>query len=126
MRDMAAARNAANETQKEILTLLNKHDQESSNEAEFGRGTTMNDIEQTQRVIHNFEADLATHKGKKQKLVVNIGDDKNDDRIQKLDKAIKSTKSMIKISRAQLKRQMDEMGKTMKGLDNSSDEEDSK
>ncbi len=95
MRDMAAARNAANETQKEILTLLNKHDQESSNEAEFGRGTTMNDIEQTQRVIHNFEADLATHKGKKQKLVVNIGDDKNDDRIQKLDKAIKSTKSMI-------------------------------
>jgi hypothetical protein len=26
MRDMAAARNAANETQKEILTLLNKHD----------------------------------------------------------------------------------------------------
>jgi hypothetical protein len=26
MRDMAAARNSANETQKEILTLLDKHD----------------------------------------------------------------------------------------------------
>ncbi len=84
----------------------------------------MNDIEQTQRVICNFEADLATHTAKKQKLV-NIGDDKNDNRIQKLDKAIKSTKSMIKISRAQLKHQMDEMGSTMNGLDNSSNEEDS-
>jgi hypothetical protein len=83
----------------------------------------MNDIEQTQRVIHNFEADLATHKGKKQKLVVNIGDDKNDDRIQKLDNAIKSTKKMIKISRVQSKCQMDEMGKTMKGLDRVTNEE---
>ncbi len=36
MRDIAAARNSANETQKEILMLLNKHDQESSNQAEFG------------------------------------------------------------------------------------------
>ncbi len=63
-------------------------------------------------------------KQKKQKLV-NIGEDKNDDRIQKLDKAIKSTKSMIRISRAQLKHQMDEMGRMMKDLDNSSDEEDS-
>jgi hypothetical protein len=98
MRDMAAARNSANETQKQILTLLNIHDQRSSNQAEFGRGgITMNDIEQTQRVIHNFEADLGTHKAKKQKLV-NIGEDKNDNRIQKLNKAIKSTKSMIKIS----------------------------
>jgi hypothetical protein len=32
---------------------------------------------------------------------------------------------MIRISRAQLKRQMDEMGRMMKDLDNSSDEEDS-
>jgi hypothetical protein len=85
----------------------------------------MNDIEQTQWVIHNFEADLATNKAKKQKLF-NVGDGKNDNRIQKLDKAIKSTKSVIKISRAQLKHQMDEMGRTMKGLENSSDEEDSK
>ncbi len=83
----------------------------------------MKDIEQTQRVIHNFEADLATHKAKKQKLV-NIGDNKNDNRIQKLDKAIKSMKSMIKTSRAQLKRQMDEMRRTMKDVDNSSNEED--
>ncbi len=67
MRDMAATRNSANETQKEILMLLNKHDQESSNQAEFGRGTTMNDIEKTQWVIHNFEADLATHKAKETK-----------------------------------------------------------
>jgi hypothetical protein len=125
MRDMVAARNSANETQKEILMLLNKHDQESSNQAEFGRGTTMNDIEQTQWVIHNFEADLATHEAKKQKLV-NIGDNENDDWIQKLDKTNKSTKSMIKISRVQLNCQMDEMGRRMKGLDNSSDEEDSK
>jgi hypothetical protein len=100
MRDMAAERNSANETQKEILTLLNKHDRESSNRAEFGRGTMMNDIEQTQWVIHNFEADLATHKVKKQKHVNMIGYNKNNKRIQKMDKAIKSTKSMIKISRA--------------------------
>jgi hypothetical protein len=43
----------------------------------------MNDIEQTQQEIHNFEADLTTHIGKKQKHVVNIANDKNDDRIQK-------------------------------------------
>ena len=32
---------------------------------------------------------------------------------------------MIKISRAELKRQMEEMGSTLKGVDDSSDEEDS-
>ncbi len=73
----------------------------------------MNGIEQTQQIINNFEADLATQKAKKQKLV-SIEGDKNDDKIQKLDKAIKFTKNMIKISRVQLKRQMDEMESAMK------------
>ena len=44
--------------------------------------------------------------------------------IQKLDKEIKSTKKMIKISRAGLKRQMEEMGRALKGEDVLSDEED--
>ncbi len=41
---------------------------------------------------------------------------------QKLDSEIKSTKYMIKISRAELRRQMEEMGSALKGVDDSSDE----
>jgi hypothetical protein len=69
MRQMVTARNAASETQKEILELL-KHDRESSNEADInGGGTMMNNIKQTQRVINNVESDLTALKAKKQKLV---------------------------------------------------------
>ena len=82
----------------------------------------MNEIEQTQRVIKNFEVDLEKHKVKKKKLE-NVG--ANNDEIQKLDKEIKSIKNMIKIQRAELKGQMEEMGRAMKGLDDSSDEENS-
>ncbi len=90
--------------------------------AECNKGATMNEIEQTQRVIKNFEVDLEKHKAKKKKLE-NVW--ANNDKIQKLDKDIKSTKNMIKILRAELKRQMEELGRAMKGLDDSSDEEDS-
>ena len=82
----------------------------------------MNGIKQTQRVIKNFELDLEKHKGKKQKLE---NDGANDDKIQKLDNEIKSTNKMIKISRAELRRQMEEMGSALKGVDDSSDEEHS-
>ena len=82
----------------------------------------MNGIKQTQRVIKNFELDLDKHKAKKQKLA-NVG--ANNDKIQKLDKEIKSTKNMIKMSRAELIRQMEEMGSALKGVDDSSDEDDS-
>jgi hypothetical protein len=66
MRDMAATRNSSNETQKEILMLLTKNDREVHERAELDhRGAMMNGIEQTQRVIKNFELDLEKHKGKK-------------------------------------------------------------
>ncbi len=55
---------------------------------------------------------------------MSIGGDKNDGKIQKLDKAIKSTKNMIKISRAQLKRQMNEMESAMKSVGDSCSEGD--
>ena len=79
----------------------------------------MNGIEQTQRVIKNFELDLEKQKGKKHKLE-NVG--ANNEKIQKLDSEIKSTKYMIKILRAELRRQMEEMGSALKGVDDSSDE----
>ncbi len=58
MRDVAATRNSSNETQKKILMLLNKNDCEVHERAELDRGAMMNGIEQTQRVIKNFELDL--------------------------------------------------------------------
>ena len=122
MRDVASARSSSNETQKEILKLLTKNDREVTEQAQLDRGAMMNGIEQTQRVIKNFELDLDKHKAKKQKLE-NVG--ANNDKIAKLDKEIKSTKNMIKISRAELIRQMEEMGSALKGVDDSSDEDDS-
>ena len=120
---MAATRSSSNETQKEILQLLTKNDHEVDERGvKLNKGATMNDIKQTQRVISNFEIDLEKHKAKKKKLE-NAG--ANNDQIQKLDKEIKSIKNMIKISRAELKGQMEEMGIAMKGVDDSSDEEDS-
>jgi hypothetical protein len=67
----------------------------------------MNDIEQTQRVIQNFETDLENHKSKKQKILQS-GDDTS-----KIDEKIKTTRKMLIISRGQLTRQMDEIGKMM-------------
>ena len=122
MRDVASARSSSNETQKEILKLLTKNDREVTEQAQLDRGAMMNGIEQTQRVIKNFELDLDKHKAKKQKLE-NVG--ANNDKIEKLDKEIKSTKNMIKISRAELIRQMEEMGSALKGVDDLSDEDDS-
>ena len=59
MRDMAAARNSSNETQKEILMLRTKNDREVHERSELDhRGAMMNGIEQTQRVIKNFELDF--------------------------------------------------------------------
>ena len=122
MRHMVTARNAASETQKEILELL-KRDRESSNGADInGGGTMMNSIEQTQRVINNFESDLTALKAKKQKLVNNGGgtNDENAEKIEKLITSIKDTKHMLKVTRDQLKRQIDAMGSMFKSGDNSS------
>jgi hypothetical protein len=126
MQDMVTARNAASETQKEILELL-KRDCEHSNGAEINREGTMmmNSIEQTQRVINNSESDLTALKAKKQKLV-SIGGDTNDEKVKKLDTAIKDTKHMVKVSRGQLKRQIDAMGSMFKsGDDLASSDKDS-
>jgi predicted DNA-binding protein YlxM (UPF0122 family) len=121
MQDMAATRSSSNETQKEILQLLTKNDHDVDERADLNKSATMNGIEQTQRVIMNFEVDLEKHKAKK-KNFENVGE--NYSMIQKLDKEIKSTKNMIKISRAELKRQMEEMGRALKCVDDPSDEED--
>ena len=118
---MVTARNAASETQKEILELL-KRDHESSNGADInGGGTMMNSIEQTQRVINNFESDLTALKAKKQKLVNNGGgtNDENAEKIEKLITSIKDTKHMLKVTRDQLKRQIDAMGSMFKSGDDS-------
>jgi len=68
---------------KEILQLLTKNDREVNERAELNRGAVMNGIEQTQRVIKNFEVDLEQHKAKKKKLE-NVG--ANNDKIQTVDK----------------------------------------
>jgi hypothetical protein len=54
MRDLATSRKESSETQREILALL-KGDIDTSAGANEGN---MNDIDQTQRVIQNFEDDL--------------------------------------------------------------------
>jgi hypothetical protein len=65
----------------------------------------MNSIEQTQRVVNNFHSDLTALKAKKPKLV-SIGGDTNDEKVKKLDTAIKDTKHIVKVSHGQLKRQI--------------------
>jgi hypothetical protein len=126
MRDMAMARNSASEMQKEILELL-KRDCEHSDEAEINSegAMMMNSIEQTQWVINNFESDFTALKAKKQKLV-SIGGDTNDKKVKKLDTAIKDTKHMVKVSRGQLKRQINAMGSMfISGDDSASSDKDS-
>ena len=93
-------------TANEILELPLVGHESSINSRAYGV-TTMNDIEQTQRVIQNFETDLENHKSKKQKILQS-GDDTS-----KIDEKIKTTRKMLIISRGQLTRQMDEIGKMM-------------
>jgi len=87
----------------------------------------MNSIEQTQRVINNFESDLTALKAKKQKLVNNGGgtNDENAEKIKKLKTSIKDTKHMLKVTRGQLKRQIDAMGSMFKSGDSLASSDDS-
>ena len=116
VQDMVAAKRSNDAVTKEILELI-KHGSESNNSA---RGN-WNDIEQAQRVIKSFKADLEEHKSKKQK-VLDSGVDKTDKKVTKLDEKIKATRRMIKISEEELARQMKEIeGDDAGGLSSDSD-----
>ena len=82
----------------------------------------MNDIEQTQRVIKNFEEDLNKHNVKKQKLMDRSIDVMNNLKVSKVENEIQEIKRMIKISKQQLKSKMGRMEQAMK---KSNKEEDS-
>jgi predicted nucleic acid-binding Zn-ribbon protein len=88
----------------EILSLLKDGDDKI-------HSLSMNDIEQTQRVIQNFQDVLARQKEKKRKL------DSNTDaaKIDKLKKGIKDTKKNIKIANDKLAQQMKQLEKSMNG-----------
>jgi hypothetical protein len=116
--DLATARKESSENQREILALL-KRDIDSS--AEYNDGN-MHDIEQTQRVIKNFEDDLNKHNANKSKLMDRIIDGMNDSKISKVENDIQEIKRMIKISKQQLKSKMVRMENAMK---KSNKEEDS-
>jgi hypothetical protein len=103
VQDMVAAKRSNDAVTKEILELI-KHGSESNNSA---RGN-WNDIEQAQRVIKNFKEDLEEHKSKRQKIL-DMGTDKTDKKITKLDEKIKAARRMIKISEEELARQMKEI-----------------
>ena len=103
VQDMVAAKRSNDAVTKEIPVLI-KHGSESNNSA---RGN-WNDIEQAQRVIRSFKADLEEHKSKRQK-VLDMGMDKTGKKITKLDEKIKATRRMIKISEGELARQMKEI-----------------
>ncbi len=60
MRDLATAKKESSENQREILALL-KRDIDTSSGANEGN---MNNIEQTQRIIKNFEVDMKKQKCK--------------------------------------------------------------
>ncbi len=89
----------------------------------------MHDIEQTQRVIKNFEVDLNKQNAKKRKLMDRSIDGMNDSKISKVENDIQEIKRMIKISKQQLKSKMvrmeNAMKKSNKEKDSSSCEEDS-
>jgi hypothetical protein len=65
IRDLATTQKESSENQREILALL-KGDIDSSAGSNNGN---MHDIEQTQRVIKNFEGDLNKQNAKKRKLM---------------------------------------------------------
>ena len=73
-------------------------------------------------MIKNFELDLTTLKAKKQKLVNNAGgtNDKHAENIKKLITSIKDANHMLKLTRDQLKRQIDAMVSVFKSGDDSS------
>ena len=100
VQDMVAAKSSSDAVTKEILELM-RNGSESNNNA---RGN-WNDIEQAQRLIRSFKADLEEHKSKKQK-VLDSGVDKTDKKVTKLDEKIKATRRMIKTSKGELARQM--------------------
>ncbi len=84
MRDLATARKESSENQREILALL-KGDIDTSARANEGN---MNDIEQTQRVIKNFEDDLKKQNAKKRKLTERSTDVRNNLKVSKVEKEI--------------------------------------
>lgn len=119
VRDMSMARKAANGHMSEILTLLKDGD-------DVVHSCSINDIEQTQRVIRNFQEDLAQQKEKKRKLDSNT--DAGKSKIDKLKKSMKDTKKNIKIANEKLAQQMKQLKKAMGGdgsEDESSDSSDS-
>jgi hypothetical protein len=99
IRDLATARKESSENQREILALL-KGDIDTSAESNKGN---MNDIEQTQQVIKNFEEGLNKQNAKKRKLVEHSIDVMNNSKISKVENKIQEIKRMIKISKQQLK-----------------------
>jgi hypothetical protein len=118
IKDLATARKESSENQREILSLL-KGDIDTSAGSNEGN---MNDIEQTQRVIKNFEEDLNKQNGKKQKLMDRSIDVMNDSKVSKVENELQEIKRMIKISKQQLKSKMGRMEQAMK---KSNEEEDS-
>jgi hypothetical protein len=110
IRDLATARKESSENQREILALL-KGDIDTSAGSNEGN---MNDIEQTQRVIKNFEEDLNKHNVKKQKLMDRSIDVMNNLKVSKVENEIQEIKRMIKISKQQLKSKMGRMEQAMK------------
>jgi hypothetical protein len=118
IRDLATAKKESSENQREILALL-KGDIDTSAGSNEGN---MNDIEQTQRVIKNFEEDLNKQYGKKRKLMHRSIDVMNNSKVSKVESKIQEIKRMIKISKQQLKSKMGRMEQAMK---KSNKEEDS-
>jgi hypothetical protein len=118
IRDLATARKESSENQREILALL-KGDIDSSAGSNDGN---MHDIEQTQRVIKNFEDDLNKQNAKKRTLMDRSIDGMNDSKISKVENDIQEIKRIIKISKQQLKSKMVRMENAMK---RSNKEEDS-
>ena len=107
--DMSKARKAASDHMSEILSLL-KDGKDGDDAVHSG---SINDIEQTQRVVRNFQDDLAKQKEKKRKLDSNTESGKS--KIEKLKKSMKDTKKNIKIANEKLAQQMKQLQKGMGG-----------
>ncbi len=94
IRDLATAREESSENQREILALLKRDIDTSAG----SNKDNMNDIEQTQRVIKNFEEDLNKQNANKWKLMKHSIDVMNDSKISKVENKIREIKRMIKIA----------------------------
>jgi hypothetical protein len=117
--DMSKARKAASDHMSEILSLL-KDGKDGDDAVHSG---SINDIEQTQRVIRNFQDDLAKQKEKKRKLDSNTESGKS--KIEKLKKSMKETKKNIKIANEKLAQQMKQLQKAMGGEGSAEESTDS-